>query len=161
MAEERKRLVITDVSGLRPLGITNVWTTFSCQHIQKLLGCLNQDQSGGTHKQSTLPLLKRGGWHFLKTKYIWIKLKELSTLWFGRCSEKSTEFQRHYAGLTSVLTKSRRPLCCRKGFVYIEQSCLFKLRQDTDKTLRFKFQMITAHPNQRYTTHTGGARNKL
>lgn len=84
MAEERKRLVITDVSGLRPLGITNVWTTFSCQHIQKLLGCLNQDQSGGTHKQSTLPLLKRGGWHFLKTKYIWIKLKELSTLWFGR-----------------------------------------------------------------------------
>lgn len=84
MAEERKRLVITDVSGLRPLGITNVWTTFSCQHIQKLLGCLNQDQSGGTHKQSTLPLLKRGGWHFLKTKYIWIKGKELSTLWFGR-----------------------------------------------------------------------------
>lgn len=84
MAEERKRLVITDVSGLCPLGITNVWTTFSCQHIQKLLGCLNQDQSGGTHKQSTLPLLKRGGWHFLKTKYIWIKLKELSTLWFGR-----------------------------------------------------------------------------
>lgn len=84
MAEERKRLVITDVSGLRPLGITNVWTTFSCQHIQKLLGCLNQDQSSGTHKQSTLPLLKRGGWHFLKTKYIWIKGKELSTLWFGR-----------------------------------------------------------------------------
>lgn len=84
MAEERKRLVITDVSGLRPLGITNVWTTFSCQHIQKLLGCLNQDQSGGTHKQSTLPLLKRGGWHFLKTKYIWIKGKELSTSRFGR-----------------------------------------------------------------------------
>lgn len=84
MAEERKRLVITDVSGLRPLGITNVWTTFSCQHIQKLLGCLNQDQSSGTHKQSTLPLLKRGGWHFLKTKYIWIKGKELSTSRFGR-----------------------------------------------------------------------------